>query len=201
MRRRSVFIPLLFLLIASTTSRLMGQVTYSAHEGKLPLSVGFGVADFSDDWGFRNPRQIGLTLWIDWRLPHMPRPLEGLGLDIEGRDVNYATPSYIAGHRMTTGLGGPMFQWRREHRVRPYVKYLIGFGNIDFPGPPGSCCYQQDTRVIFAPGIGTDVRLVGRLSARGEYEYQMWHQIFGPHDLTPQGFTFGVVYDLGRMER
>jgi hypothetical protein len=37
--------------------------------------------------------------------------------------------------------------------------------------------------------------------ARGEYEYQMWHAIFGPHDLTPQGFTFGVVYDLGKIQR
>ena len=128
----------------------------------------------------------------------MPSKLRGLGLELEGRDVNYATPDYIPGHRMTTGLAGPMFQWRREKRIRPYAKYLLGIGNLDFPG---SCCYQQDTRAIFAPAAGADVRLIGRLSARGEYEYQMWHAIFGPHDLTPQGFTFGVVYDLGRIQQ
>lgn len=196
MRRRSVFILLLSLLIMGSASRLVAQVQYSAREGKLPLSVGFGVADFSDDWGTRNPRQVGLTLWIDWRLPHMPRQLQGLGLEFEGRDVNYATPDYLPGHRMTTGLAGPMYQWRREHRVRPYAKYLLGIGNLDFPG---SCCYQQDTRTVFAPAAGADVRLLGRLSARGEYEYQFWHAIFGPHDLNPQGFTFGIVYDLGRL--
>ncbi|WP_109487870.1 outer membrane beta-barrel protein [Occallatibacter savannae] len=201
MVRKPVLIPTLFLILLGCAAHLGAQVTYSAREGRTPLSVGFGVADFSDDWGVQNPRQIGLTLWIDWRLPHMPRQLQGLGLDIEGRDVNYATPSYIAGHRMTTGLGGPMYQWRRDRLIRPYAKYLIGFGNIDFPGPPGSCCYQQDTRVIFAPAAGADVRLVGRLSARGEYEYQFWHQIFGPHDLNPNGFTFGVVYDLGRIQQ
>jgi len=128
----------------------------------------------------------------------MPRTLSGLGLEFEGRDVNYATPDYLPGHRMTTGLAGPMYQWRREHRIRPYVKYLLGIGNIDFPNGTN---YQQDTRAIFAPAGGADIRLVGRLSARGEYEYQMWHQIFGPHDLTPQGFTFGVVYDLGRLQQ
>jgi hypothetical protein len=197
MRRTSVFVSLLFLFFVSVASRSRAQVTYSAREGRSPLSVGFGVADFSDDWGTRNPRQVGLTLWIDWHLPHMPPKLRGLGLEFEGRDVNYATPDYIAGHRMTTGLAGPMFQWRREKRIRPYAKYLLGIGNLDFPG---SCCYQQDTRAIFAPAAGADVRLIGRLSARGEYEYQMWHAIFGPHDLTPQGFTFGVVYDLGKLQ-
>ena len=198
MRRNLFLVLLLSLLSFGSASRLTAQVTYSAREGRTPLSVGFGVADFSDDWGTQNPRQIGLTLWVDWRLPHMPSKLRGLSLEVEGRDVNYATPDYLPGHRMTTGLAGPMFQWRREHRIRPYAKYLMGIGNLDFPG---GCCYQQDTRAIFAPAGGADVRLIGRLSARGEYEYQFWHAIFGPHDLTPQGFTFGVVYDLGRIER
>ena len=198
MRWKSIFVPLLFLMLIGAATRLSAQVAYSAREGKLPLSVGFGVADFSDDWGTRNPRQVGLTLWIDWRLPHMPSKLRGLGIEFEGRDVNYATPDYLPGHRMTTGLAGPMYQWRRENRIRPYVKYLMGIGNLDFPS---TCCYQQDTRAIFAPAGGADVRLIGRLSARGEYEYQMWHAIFGPHDLTPQGFTFGVVYDLGKLQQ
>ena len=109
MRRTSVIVSLLFLILVSTASRLGAQVTYSAREGRTPLSVGFGVADFSDDWGTRNPRQVGLTLWIDWHLPHMPSKLRGLGLELEGRDVNYATPDYIPGHRMTTGLAGPCF--------------------------------------------------------------------------------------------
>ena len=198
MRWKSICVPFLFLILIGAASRAGAQVTYSAREGKLPLTVGFGIADFSDDWGTRNPRQVGLTLWIDWRLPHMPRQLSGLGLEFEGRDVNYATPDYLPGHRMTTGLAGPMYQWRREHRIRPYAKYLMGIGNIDFPNGTN---YQQDTRAIFAPAGGADVRLIGRLSDRGEYEYQFWHQIFGPHDLTPQGFTFGVVYDLGRIQQ
>lgn len=198
MRWKRTAVSLLSLLIVGAASRAGAQVTYSAREGKLPFSVGFGVADFSDDWGTNNPRQVGLTIWADWRIPHLPSKIDGLGIEFEGRDVNYATPSYIAGHRMTTGLAGPMFEFRRQSRVRPFVKYLMGIGNIDFPNGTN---YQQDTRAIFAPAGGVDVRLLGRLSARGEYEYQMWHAIFGPHDLTPQGFTIGVLYDFGRIQR
>jgi opacity protein-like surface antigen len=198
MQLKSIVVPLLFLFVVGAASKARAQVTYSAQEGKLPFTVGFGVADFSDDWGSHNPRQVGLTLWLDWRIPHMPSKLDGLGLEFEGRDINYATPSYLPGHRMTTGLAGPMYEWRRQGRVRPFAKYLIGIGNLDFPNPSN---YQQDTRTIYAPGGGVDVRLLSRLSVRGEYEYQFWHAIFGPRDLTPQGFTVGVVYDFGRLQR
>jgi opacity protein-like surface antigen len=198
MRWKSVALPLLVLFLSCAALKARAQVAYSAREGKLPFSVGFGVADFSDDWGTKNPRQVGLTLWVDWRIPHLPSKLEGLGIEFEGRDVNYATPDYLPGHRMTTGLAGPMYEFRRQSRVRPFVKYLMGMGNLDFPNNTN---YQQDTRAIFAPAGGADVRLWSRFSVRGEYEYQMWHAIFGPHDLTPQGFTFGVLYDLGRISQ
>jgi opacity protein-like surface antigen len=198
MRLKSIVVPFLFLFLMGAASRARAQVTYSAREGKLPFTVGFGVADFSDDWGIKNPRQVGLTIWADWRIPHLPSKLDGLGIEFEGRDINYATPSYLPGHRMTTGLIGPMYQWRRQGRIRPYAKYLMGLGNLDFPN---STNYQQDTRAIFAPGGGVDVRMWNRFSVRGEYEYQFWHAIFGPRDLTPQGFTVGVVYDFGRLQR
>lgn len=196
MRSKSILFLLFTLFLVGSAVHAGAQVTYSAREGKLPFSVGFGIADFSDDWGIRNPRQVGITVWGDWRIPHMPSALDGLGVEFEGRDVNYATPSYIPGHRMTTGLIGPIMEFRRQSRVRPFVKYLAGIGNIDFPNGTN---YQQDTRTIYAPAGGVDVRVWGRLSARGEYEYQFWHAIFGPNDLTPQGFTFGVIYDFGRL--
>ncbi|HXS77509.1 MAG TPA: porin family protein [Terracidiphilus sp.] len=198
MRWKFAGLPLLVLFLCGAALHARAQVAYSAREGKLPFSVGFGVANFSDDWGTKNPRQVGLTLWADWRIPHLPPKLDGLGIEFEGRDVNYATPDYLPGHRMTTGLAGPMYEFRRQSRVRPFVKYLMGIGNLDFPNKTN---YQQDTRVVFAPAGGADVRLWSRFSVRGEYEYQMWHAIFGPHDLTPQGFTFGVLYDFGRMSQ
>ena len=46
MHRKSIFVSLLFLFLMGLASRLEAQVTYSAREGRTPLSVGFGVADF-----------------------------------------------------------------------------------------------------------------------------------------------------------
>jgi hypothetical protein len=36
---------------------------------------------------------------------------------------------------------------------------------------------------------------------RGDYEYQYWRHIFGPHDLNPNGVTIGVSYDFGSFRR
>src|SRR5579872_6368468 len=131
MRLKWLVVSFLFVFFAGGASQSRAQVTYSAKEGKLPFTVGLGVSDFSDDWGVHNPRQVGFTLWADWR-PHLFPALDGLGLELEFRDVNYATPAGIPGHRMDTALGGPTYQFRRERNIRPYVKYLMGIGSIDF---------------------------------------------------------------------
>lgn len=195
MRWKLMVLPVVALCSIGSALTARAQVTYSAEEGKLPLTVGAGVSDFSDDWGVKNPRQAGITMWVDWRLPHMPPRLDGLGVEFEGRDLNFATPSYLPGHRMDTALGGPIYQFRRKGRIRPFGKYLLGMGSIDFPSPGST--YNHDTRVVFEPGGGADVRFWDRFSVRAEYDYQFWHAIFGPHDLNPNGFTVGVVYDLG----
>ena len=96
---------------------------------------------------------------------------------------------------MDTALIGPVYEWRRKGKIRPFGKYLLGIGSIDFPG--GSPTYSHDTRTVYEAGGGVDVRFWKRCSARGEYDYQWWHQLFGPHDLTPSGVTVGVVYDFG----
>ena len=188
----------LALAFAASASRVQAQVTYAAEEGKLPFTVGAGVSNFSDDWGVSNPRQYGVTLWADWRF-RLPSVLNGLGVEFEGRDINFGTPSGIPGHRMDTALGGPTYQWRKSRRFRPYAKYLLGIGSIDYPSP--GLAQTHSTTTVFEPGGGLDVRVWNRLSVRGEYEYQFWHQLFGPTDLTPSGFTIGAVYDFGRLSR
>jgi opacity protein-like surface antigen len=194
MRGKWTALSVIVLFFIGAALPAFSQVTYSAEEGKLPFTVGVGFSNFSDDWGVKNPRQDGVTVWLDWRLPHMPPVLRGLGLEAEGRDLNWATPSYISGHRMDTALAGPAYEWRRKGRIRPFGKYLLGIGSIDFPnGTP----YTHDTRTVYELGGGADVRFWKRFSARGEYDYQWWHQIFGFHDLTPSGVTVGVVYDFG----
>ncbi len=194
--RKLMVLPLLALFFLGVALPCRAQVTYSAEgRGKVPFTVGAGVSNFSDDWGVLNPRQTGMSVWVDWRFPHMPRVLNGLGVEFEGRTLQWGTPSYLPGHRMDTALGGPIYQFRRYKRIRPFGKYLLGIGSIDFPIPGSN--YNHDTRVVFEPGVGADLRVWNSISVRGTYDYQFWHQIFGLNDLNPNGFTIGAVYDFG----
>lgn len=195
MRWKLTAVPLLALFLIYASISAHAQVTYSAEQGKQPFTIGVGVSNFSDDWGIQDPRQVGITMWVDWRFPFVPSVLNGLGLEFEGRTIQFATPSSLPGHRMDTALGGPIYEFRRKSRIRPLVKYDMGIGSIDFPSPGST--YNHDTRAVFEPGGGVDVRFWSRFSARATYDYQFWHQIFGPHDLNPNGFTIGAVYDFG----
>ena len=109
-------------LFVGAGSGARAQVTYAGSAGKQPFTVGVGASSFSDDWGIKDPRQVGITLWVDWRIPRLPSALDGLGLELEGRDVNYDTPSYLPGHRMDTALGGAIYQWRKHERFRPFFR-------------------------------------------------------------------------------
>lgn len=195
MRCKSIVMPVFVLILIGAALPARSQVTYSAEEGMLPFTVGLGASDFLLDWGTTHPRMAGITLWADWRLGSVPAPLRGLGLEFEGRDVNWATPRSLPGHRMDTALAGPIYEWRRAGRVRPLGKFLMGIGSIDYPGV--SSTQSHDTLTVFAPAAGANVRLWRQLSVRGEYEYQMWHHFLGPNSLTPSGFTVGAVYDFG----
>lgn len=199
MRLKLLFTPLVASILLGSALGAAAQVTYHATEGKVPLTVGVGVSDFSLDWGTSNPRQEGITLWVDWWLPHMPPTLKGLSIEMEARDLNLNDAPGL-GIRHDTLLGGPMYQWQHPKRVWPYAKYVMGIGSIDFKNTIDPN-YQHDTRAVFAPAGGADVFVWNRFSVRGEYEYQFWHQIFGPHDLNPEGFTVGAVYDFRRTTR
>src|SRR5215469_6429612 len=199
MQRKLIFVPVLALFFVGAALSAHCQVVPSAEEAKLPLTIGAGFSNFSLDWGVTNPRMNGYTLWGDWRPPRMPPALNGLGIQLEGRDILWSAPSALSGHRMTTGSGGVVYQWRgwrRLPRVRPYAKFLIGFGGISFP--TNSPTYKHDTRTVYEPGGGVDVLAWNGFSVRVEYVYQFWPNMFGPHALTPNGFSLGAVYDFGR---
>lgn len=178
------------VLLASAVS-LCGQASPSAYESGGHLNVGVAVSDFNTDW---NGRLLGPAIWMDWKPALGPSLVKGLGLEVEGRDLNYdrAVPKL----RQDTAEGGLIYTWRGFARWSPYGKFLIGFGSIDFPNLTPT--YSHDTRTVYAIGGGTEYRLVGRIWARGEYEYQFWPDYLHGHALTPNGFTVGAVYHFGR---
>ena len=94
----------------------------------------------------------GITAWVDVFPWGMPPKMHGLGIEAEGRDINFNRPSGITKLRHDTGLIGPIYSLHHFKNVRPYAKYLMGIGSIDFPATVGPPTYTHDTFLVLAPG-------------------------------------------------
>jgi hypothetical protein len=164
------------------------------------IALGAGGSTFNADWA--GWRVEGETFWIDYKLAGMPRTLNGLGIEVEGRDLNSrASSSPSKNFRLYTIGGGIIYQWPRFKSIRPYGKCLLDFGNIDWDNPNPR--FRHETRTVTAPGMDVDFRVGRGIWIRADYEYQFWPDIatFRPrsdHVLDPYGFTFGVSYKIFR---
>lgn len=183
------------MLFLAATLPLSSQTVPAAEEGHLPFTVGAGYSNFGPDWG-PNGRINGGTFWLDWHPGFVPRVLDGIGVEAEARDLSLGGPANPPFDlRFDTAGGGVIYTWRHYNRWRPYGKYLVEFGSMDFN--IGSPTYRHDTRTVSAPGLGIEYHLIRGLRVRGDYEYQFWPNMFGPNSLNPNGFTIGLMYDFG----
>ena len=183
----------LAILFVAASVPVFSQVAPAATEGGLPLTVGVGISDYDVDWGYGS-RMIGISAYVDWDLFVLPGPLKNLSIQAEGNAIDYGRPARLQPNtREDTGLGGLKYTYRHYRNLLPYIKYMGGVGSIDFVDTQ-TPTYTHDTFGVWAPGGGIEYRVWRQLWVRGDYEYQFWHQTFGPHDLTPQGFTIGGSY-------
>jgi opacity protein-like surface antigen len=173
------------------------QVAPSATRGSLPLQVGGGISAYYSDW---SGNLLGPTLWVDVSPPRVPRVLQGIGIELEGRDLNYGRTGDESKLRQDTALGGAIYRWNHFHNFRPDAKFLVGFGNQDFNNEANPY-YTHDTRTVYAFGGGLEYRIEGNIWIREDYEYQFWTNFFNHHALNPEGFTVGVVYDFRNGRR
>ena len=182
----------------AAVSPAFSQTTPAAYQsGGAPFTIGVGASNLNVDWGTN--RMYGISAWAEWRPGLLPRFLEGLGLEAEGRDIDYGRPSALPPNfRIDTGGGGPMYTYRRFRKIQPYAKFLVEFGSLD--ANSHSIYAHHFTRTVYAPGGGIQYRLVRHLWARADYEYQMWPHLFAK-TFDPQGFTAGFSYDLGFHSR
>jgi len=204
-----VFFAALFLFVAAP---LFSQVKPSGYEGKFPLVVGAGLADYRLDWGFdyygHRRTMFGETGWIDWNFYSLPRKLNGLGVELEVQDLSWGGPKELttsypgnnASMRHDTAAAGVIYTWRHWNRINPYGKFLPGFGSMDFPSNavrPDGTPYTHDTRTIYAVGGGANFVEWKRVAIRAEYEYQFWPHFLGhPNPLNPSGVTVGATYNF-----
>jgi hypothetical protein len=181
--------------ISQTVAPYQGQKT-------IPIIVGFGPSSYNPDWG--HGIMYGGSVWADWYPKVLPPAFDGLGIEIEARDISlnkHPNPGQAvlarSGQENTkedTLGGGVIYTWRFFHNFHPYVKGIFSQGSVDFISM--SPTYSHDTRLVMAPGGGFEYRIYRPLWARVDYEYQIWGKLLGPDVLTPEGLTVGVSYDL-----
>jgi len=192
----------LVALIIAMASPIFSQVVPAATEAGMPVSAGGGMSNFDVDW--EHSRMEGFTLWVDFRPPYLPHMLNGLGIELEARDISFNHGDKPASFRQDTGGGGVIYEWRHYRNFKPYVKGLMSFGSIDFGECLANCStvpYMHDTRSVYAPGLGFEYHAWRHVWVRADYEYQFWPQLTGSTYLNPQGFTLGAMYDFRTRNR
>jgi opacity protein-like surface antigen len=195
MRFKSIFAIFLF----AAAFPLFPQSAPTATDSESPFSVGGGLSNFNPD--YEHGRMFGGTVWADYRLNKVPWYLQGIGFEVEARDIllghSSSQPSNLA--EKTVG-GGVTYTWRHFRDFRPYGKVIWSYGAADFKTGTGAD-YSQ-SRTTTALGGGLDYHLFGKLWLRADYEHQTWpdffkHSTTPAGTLNPNGFTIGVTYHFG----
>jgi opacity protein-like surface antigen len=186
----------LFVCAAYST---FAQTVSSATKGEVPLAVGAGISGYNNP-DFGPGHLLGGTLWIDYTLPHLPSLLRGIGLEVKGLDLNYGRSATLpANLREDVASGGVFYSWPRFRNFRPYAKYMMGFGSIDYGTPANPL---HDTRTVTSMGGGVEYHIFRHVSARVDYEYELWPDFYKntspPGKITPQGFTVGAMYHFNQ---
>jgi opacity protein-like surface antigen len=186
---------------------LVSQTAPAATGSESPFSVGGGLSVFNPDIDHGDTE--GGALWADYKLMKAPWHLQGIGFEVEARDVLFghssSQPSNLA--EKTIG-GGVTYTWQRFRNFRPYGKAIWEFGDADYKTRLGAD-YSQ-SRTVTAFGGGLDYHIAGRFWLRADYEYQFWPDFF-KHSTTagaplpsgilnPQGITVGVTYHFGHKQ-
>jgi hypothetical protein len=193
-----VFRKLLGVLVLCLAVSSYGQTIPQGKVGGVPLTFGAGFSYFDSDWN-RSPLGKGgwiggYTLWGDYTFYRAPGALAGIGVEILGRDLNFARSGSDPVLRETTGQGGIIYKFRHWAHVQPYGKLMAGFGGIVFTTTDPF--YHHDTRTVVAESLGVDFIPGSNFIIRADYENQNWANLMDNHSLTPRGFTISVAYDL-----
>jgi hypothetical protein len=164
--------------------------------GKSYLSIGGSFSTYNVDWG--GSRMEGGTLWSDWQPNFMMPALRGLGIETEARDLSVGgSAAQPSNYRLDTYGGGLIYAWDHFQRIRPYGKFIVSEGSVDWNNP--DIQYRHETRAVYAPGLGFETRAYRHLWMRADYEYQFWPDIHsGPQGdtINPEGFSIGVSYHI-----
>jgi opacity protein-like surface antigen len=178
----------------------LAQAVPSATKTEPPFAIGAGFSGYNPDW--KHGHLLGGTLWIDYIPSRVPSFLQGIGMEVAARDLNYGRSASQPNLREDLAEAGVIYSWRRYRNLRPYGKFMMGFGNTDYRTIWGR---GHDSRTTTAMGGGVEFRAARCVWVRADYEYQSWPDFFKhpkntppAGELNPQGVTVGVLYHFNR---
>jgi hypothetical protein len=149
------------------------------------LSVGGEGSIFQMDYGKRYVE--GFAGYADIN------PTWRYGAEAEVRFSRFGTNESVY---ETTYLVGPrVVVSPRQGKLRPYAKFLIGLGHINYP-----FTYATGNYLTYAPGAGVDYVVNDRWIVRAvDFEYQDWPK-FTYGALHPYGVSVGIAFRLNPIE-
>jgi len=148
------------------------------------IAVGGEFSAFQSDYGHRV--LTGGVIFAE------VNPTWRIGFEAEARYLRYNTYENVT---ETNYLVGPRVMLR-PGPLRPYVKFLVGAGKINFPFN-----YAEGTFLAYAPGGGLDYLLNERVTIRVvDLEYQVWPGFASYGALHPYGVSAGFSYRLNAVE-
>jgi opacity protein-like surface antigen len=207
MRLQSNLKILLAILFVSAGTGALAQTAPAATKGGWPIEVGGGLSVMDPDYpDYGEGLMMGGTVWVDYLPTFLPKKLHGLGIEAEGRELDFhRSGSQPKNLKEESGGGGAIYQWHHFDRLLPYGKFLYEFGKADIETGSGTPYYE--TRTLMEMGGGVEYRVWNAIWVRAEYDYQRWPGFYyiGPGlpapAMEPQGGTIGVMYsfrDRGR---
>jgi len=182
---RLLFALIFFFFAIPVTAK--AQVAPAAYGGGRPIGVGFGMSDYSLDYG-SGRRMAGPVVRLGIGLFH------GLGVDGSARSLFMFTPTDLTRMQQSTFTGGVFYDAPAIFGFRPFLRGSGGLGLIEFPSPNPK--YTRDSYSLYAESGGFEFHIVDRAYLRAEYEYQNWLDFRKGKELNPQGATLGVTYYL-----
>lgn len=158
------------------------QVAPAANSGGFKLSAGGTGSGYYIQYG--EQKLVGPSAFVDADIKR------GFGIEAEGRWLEWnQTPGDQGLHVETYSIG---LRYHRNYgKFEPYVKGLIGFGDMNFP-----FSFSHGRYLTATAGGGLDYRLSHRIYLRvPDVEYQNWPQFQGPGvsaAMTSVGVSAGV---------
>jgi len=182
---RRLFAIVVILWLAKHTTLARAQALPTASGPGSYISAGVAMSAYQADYG---QRVLGGTeFFVD------VHPTWRYGIEAEARFLRFHTDENVT---QTSYLAGPHVYVCHCGKWRPYAKFLIGEGELEFPFG-----YAHGSYLTYAPGGGVDFRVSDYLSVRAiDVEYQSWPN-FTYGNLHPYGISAGLTLRLNPMKK